>query len=1032
MSDTPRPRVYTIPPGVSYLATFARAFLEGEVIPGFGAHLGPLKLSSATIYVPTRRAARGLAQEFAALSDSSITLLPQIVPLGQMDAMETALIFDGGADDVLDDIPDAISDIQRRLDLASLILKWTESLQATAREAERAPLIAPGPAQAWQLAKELAALIDEMTIEGVDWDRINHLAPREFDEYWEQTLRFLRIATSIWPQHLKEHDLLDRAERTARLIEAEVSRIRERSPDAPVIAIGSTGSNHATAQLLSAIARAAQGAVVLPGLDLLLDDASWQAMAGDPRLRKDPAAGHPQFTLHRLLRTMGVSRNDVVELGTLSPAMQARRHLLSEALRPADTTDAWQTFLERVTPGAIPLALEKITVIEATDEREEALAIALLMRETLETPNETASLITPDRGLATRVRAELARWDIYIDDSGGSQLASTPEGALAVLAVAAALETKPSLALLALLSHPHCKLGRERAEVARLACLIDLAILRLPLPDEASLHDAITMARNVAASRDGHPAAARMSSQDWEHVSALLQSVETALDPLRKLIGKHTLAAFAQAHHQSLHHLMGDEDDGSPGAVGLLDLFAELQNNRAPLAMTFDDYALLFEQIAGETVVRGAQKKAHPRLKILGLLEARLIPATRVILAGLDETIWPPQSQTDPFLNRPMRMDLGLSSPERRIGQTAHDFMQAMGNEQVIITRAKKRGGSPTVPSRFLQRIAALAGSEQWSLCRKRGIDMLHYARMFDGDGDEGERIARPQPKPPIELRPQKLNITRIETLRRDPYSIYAEYILKLKPLEPIGAEAGARMAGIKIHKILADFTLLHPSGPLPLEAETELVAIAMREFDELMQNAEFRAFIWPRYAFAFQKFIAWERTRRADIKQVHAEQYAVLDLTLTDGSPFQLSGVADRLEERHDGSVVLIDYKSGRVPKPKEIKAGFSPQLTLESSMVKKGAFKAVGERAVWDAIYIKLGGGKGLDQQGVTSEKDGPLDDLVQQQFAELIKLLSQFREVDRSYVPRPFPQFINSYGVYDHLARVQEWSSGGEGSD
>jgi ATP-dependent helicase/nuclease subunit B len=1031
MSAIAHPRVYTIPPGAPYLATFARAFWNGEIIPGFGAHLGPLKLSSATIYVPTRRAARGLAQEFASLSESAITLLPQIVPLGQMDAMETALIFDGSADRLLDDIPDAISDIQRRLDLSSLILKWTEGLQLSAREAERAPLIAPGPAQAWQLAKELAGLIDEMTIEGVDWDKINHLAPREFDEYWEQTLRFLRIATSIWPQHLKEHALLDRAERTARLIEAEVKRIRERTDDAPVIAIGSTGSNHATAQLLSAIARAPQGAVVLPGLDLLLDDASWDSLAGDPKSRKDPAAGHPQFTLHRLLRTMEVKRADVVELGQLPPAMQARRHLLSEALRPADTTDAWQTFLERVTPGAIPLALEKITVIEATDEREEALAIAGLMREALEVPGETASLITPDRGLASRVRAELARWNIYIDDSGGSQLASTPEGSLAALVMEAALETKPALPLLALLSHPLCRLGSERADIERLACLIDIAILRLPLPDIISIEDALILARKVAASRDGHPAAARMSQEDWDDVAHVLEATDAALASLRAITGKQKLAEFATAHKVALQLVMGEEDDGTPGAVGLEELFGELQSNRAPLLMALDDYALLFAQIARETVVRAAQKKAHPRLKILGLLEARLIPADRVILAGLDETIWPPQSQTDPFLNRPMRMDLGLSSPERRIGQTAHDFMQAMGNEQIIITRAKKRGGSPTVPSRFLQRIAALAGAEQWSLCRKRGSDMLHYARILDGDGDPGERSARPQPKPPVDLRPQRLSITRIETLRRDPYSIYAEYILKLKPLEAIGAEAGARVSGIKLHKVLADFALAHPSGPLPLDAEEKLTKAAAIEFQELMENAEFRAFLWPRLTFALQKFVDWERQRRADIAQVFAEQYAVMDLTLLDGSNFKLSGVADRLEWRKDDSVVLIDYKSGRVPQMKEIRAGFSPQLTLESAMVQKGVFTAVGAKAVSDAIYIKLGGGKGLQDQHV-KDKDTTLDDLVQRQFEELIKLLSQFREPDRSYVPRPFPQFTNSYGVYDHLARVQEWSSGGEGSE
>ena len=197
------------------------------------------------------------------------------------------------------------------------------------------------------------------------------------------------------------------------------------------------------------------------------------------------------------------------------------------------------------------------------------------------------------------------------------------------------------------------------------------------------------------------------------------------------------------------------------------------------------------------------------------------------------------------------------------------------------------------------------------------------------------------------------------------------------------------------------------------------------------MENAEFRTFLWPRMIFALQKFVDWERQRRSDIKQVHAEQYAVMDLTLHDGSIFKLSGVADRLEWRMDDTVVLIDYKSGRVPQMKEIKAGFSPQLILEAAMVQKGVFTAVGAKSVSDAIYIKLGGGKGLKDQHV-KDTNISLEQLVHRQFEEMIKLLSQFREPDRSYVPRPFPQFTNSYGVYDHLARVQEWSSGGEGSD
>ena len=92
-----------------------------------------------------------------------------------------------------------------------------------------------------------------------------------------------------------------------------------------------------------------------------------------------------------------------------------------------------------------------------------------------------------------------------------------------------------------------------------------------------------------------------------------------------------------------------------------------------------------------------------------------------MLLAGLDETVWPPAVETDAFLNRPMRAALGLSAPERRIGQTAHDFVGALGAREAILSRAKKRGGQPTVASRFLQRMAAAAGPAAMKEPEERG-----------------------------------------------------------------------------------------------------------------------------------------------------------------------------------------------------------------------------------------------------------------------------------------------------------------------
>ena len=1026
------PRLFSIPPGVPYLATFAKAFLDGEIVPGFGAHVGPLRLAGATIYVPTRRAARALALEFSRLTAKPVTLLPRIVPLGQIDAIETSLMFEEAKSASMQaDLPEAIGEMQRRLDLARLILAWAESLRGAEREgAGSAPLIAPGPAQAWRLARDLADLMDEMTIEGVDWAKLETLAPKEFDHYWELTLKFLRIATTIWPQHLREIQRMDRAERQIRLIDGEIARLAKRA-DEPSVAIGSTGANSSTARLLAALARAPMGAVVLPGLDTWLDDESWALIPGDPARRIEACAGHPQMTLNKLLETIGATREDVVEIGAPDAALQARRKLLSEALRPADTTDAWRSFHARMTPGGVPLALEGVTLVEAADDREEALAIALLMREALETPDKTAALITPDRALAARVRAELARWDIHVDDSGGERLGATPEGAFANLLLTCALEAQPSIALLAMLTHPLCRFGRDALEMERLARLVDVALLRAPLPDEASIAEIVAAARKGAASRDGHPAAQRVSDGEWGAIEALLSDIHRLLAPLRALPADTPLAAYASAHQQALQGALRGAEQFSPAIEALQELLDELASAGARLSVELESYSLLFADIGAELAVRGPMR-SHPRLKILGLLEARLMPCGLALLGGLDETVWPPQSNADAFLNRPMRAELGLSSPERRIGQTAHDFAQAMGAQEVVITRAQKRGGSPTVPSRFLQRLAALAGAEQWSQCRARGERALALARLVDGENEEGQRAKRPTPRPELALRPTSLSVTRIETLRRDPYAIYAERILKLKPLEPIGAEMGARLSGVLLHDVLSGFVIDHPRGRLVPGAAAELIERARVAFDELMRNAAFRAFSWPRHCFALNQFIHWENDRRDDIADIDTEQSGRLDLTLDDGSSFTLTGVADRIERHKDGSLTVVDYKSGRVPSQKEVKAGFSPQLTLEAAMIEKGAFPKVAPKPVAQALYVKIGGASGVDERVVKGDKDQSFEDLVQDQFSGLHKLLSQFRDEATAYVPRPYPQFVNAYGAYDHLARVKEWSAGGEGSE
>ncbi|HEV3044925.1 MAG TPA: PD-(D/E)XK nuclease family protein, partial [Roseiarcus sp.] len=435
------------------------------------------------------------------------------------------------------------------------------------------------------------------------------------------------------------------------------------------------------------------------------------------------------------------------------------------------------------------------------------------------------------------------------------------------------------------------------------------------------------------------------------------------------------------------------------------------------------EYGALFDAVAAQTPAPDSTR-AQNRLQILGLLEARLLAFDLTLVAGLDETVWPPAAETDAFLNRPMRAALGLSPPERRIGQTAHDFVAALGARQAILSRARKRGGAPTVASRFLQRIAAAAGADAFKEAQERGDAYIALARMIDRPA-EVARARRPQPKPPLALRPVKLSVTRIETLRRDPYAIFAERILKLKPLEPIDQPAGAREIGVEWHAVLSEFTKEYDGDALPAHARDRLFAIARRKFEALLEDPGFRLLAWPRIEQGLEYFFSFDRDRRDNIARILSEQPGSLVIPLADGSQFTLSAVADRIEILKWGNAFLVDYKTGALPGVNEARVGFAPQLTLEAAMLARGAFQGAPAQAPMGALYLKLGGAKGGEQRALNF-KDETLAEVAEEHYRALVAMLDQFADQNTPYPPRPYPKFVGAFGVYDHLARVKEWSA------
>ena len=1036
-----RPRVFTIPPSAPFLPTLIKAMMAGKL--GFRSPEDPLALAAVTLYLPTRRACRLARDAFLDALDVDAAILPRIVPIGDID--EDELVFaEMAAGAIAADalaLPPALGGSERRLLLAQLVRTWARAPEV--RGAQGMPLVAQTPAAASALADDLARLIDDMTMRGVSWDRLDGLVPEALDPFWQLTLKFLQLARQSWPQILRERGHIEPAARRDALIKAEAARLA-RKTDAPVIAAGSTGSIPATAELIATIAHLPHGAVVLPGLDTDLDEESWRLIGGNERADVLPAPGHPQFALQALLARIGIGRDAVERLADAS----GRERLVSEVLRPAAATELWrQRASDESFAAHAEAALASITMIEAANAEDEALAIAVALREAVE-QGKTAALVTPDRALGARVKSALERWQIVAEDTGGQALSETPAGIFARLAAETALGGLAPVTLLGLLKHPLLQLGMR--DNARAVATLERAILRGPRPRAgsaglASALDAFgAQLAKYRAKEDsdlhGSDPRTRLFDADLEAAAELVRRLTEALAPLEDIgNSERPLGDLAARHRDVLAAL--SRDGGTehafvgPDGTKLADALDELAISEAAAGMAIEpsDYVELFSALVADRVVR-APPLAGARVRILGLLEARLTANDRVVLGGLVEGAWPPESRTDAWLSRPMRLELGLDLPERRIGLSAHDFAQMLGAPEVILTRAAKIGGAPTQASRFIQRLAAIAGEQRWQAVLDRGNVYLAWARSLD-QPESVIPAPRPAPRPPRAARPKRLSVTEIEHWLRDPYTIYAKHVLNLAPLDDVDAAPGAAERGTVIHNVLREFSERF-AKELPADPAGALIEMGRKYFAALAEFPEARAFWWPRFMRIAQWLGGWEAGRRTSHELVAAEIKGAIEMPLSEGA-FKLTGIADRIERDAAGGYVILDYKTGSVRTEKQVRTGLAPQLTLEAAMLRQGGFNG-GETpipaggTVSALAYVALKGGARAGEFMPIDFKEGTPNAQADRALEKLAELVRRFDDDHEPYRSLVHPMWKARYGDYDHLARVKEWSSTGGPED
>ncbi|MEP3784219.1 MAG: double-strand break repair protein AddB [Ascidiaceihabitans sp.] len=970
---SPTPRVFGAAPGLD----FPKALVDGLTERMKGRP--PEDMARVDVIVNTRRMARRMRDLF---DQGPALLLPRIRLLTDLA---------GFAPDIK--IPPSMPPLRRRLELIRLISELLD----------RQPELAPR-ASLYGLADSLAALLDEMQGEGVSAETIAALDVTDQSGHWARAQSFINIAQTYVSFSRSEPDPEARQRMT---VEGLQTHWAATPPTHPVILAGSTGSRGTTLMLMKAIAALPQGAVILPGFDFDMPAPVWSALS-DAMTAED----HPQFRFHKLLAALDMGRRDVKSWTTETPYAPHRNALVSLALRPAPVTDAWLD--EGPDLQDLMGATADITLVQTETPRDEALAIAMRLREAAET-NQTAALITPDRLLTRQVAAALDRWNILPDDSAGAPLHLSAPGRF--LRHVAGLFVRPldAEALLTILKHPLCHSTDTRGQHQLNTQRLELRIRRdgLPYPTPETL---IALAAKVAEKRDD--AEAFMDWAAW--VANTICGVHVGVDqPLVDWVTQiETLAENIAGGPQPHDHELWKKKAGQL-ARSVLDVLAA--NAEYGSEMSASDFADLLGALLAAEEVRD-RDAPHPGIMIWGTLEARVQGADLVILSGLNEGTWPEAPKPDPWLNRAMRFDAGLLLPERRIGLSAHDFQQAIAAKEVWITRAVRSDDAETVPSRWLNRIQNLLGG----LPEQNGPDALK-SMMARGDiwlakvkaletVVPSPKADRPSPRPPKAARPHRLSVTEIKRLIRDPYAVYAKHTLELRPLNPIVQSPDAPLRGILIHEVMEHFVEDIGKDPTLLTA-AHLMQTAGRILSENVPWPAARTLWLARLGRVADWFVAQEHIRQLAGTPIAFEKEAHGVLELADIG-FSLIGFADRIDARPDGSVVVYDYKTGKPPTAPQ-QAKFEKQLLLEAAMLEEGAFKHIGPRPVHDAVFIGLGSSPAEVRAPLTKE---PAPKVI----AELRDLITAYLSPDQGFTSKRMEMSDREVGDYDQLARFGEWDS------
>jgi ATP-dependent helicase/nuclease subunit B len=973
MADASRPAVLTVPPEADMVTELAC-----DLIARYRDE--QLALADVLILLPNNRARAALTEAFVREANGGM-LLPRMVAVGDIELDETLATFVDPIEMAgQPPIAPAIGDWERRFLLTGLIRKQRPQLSAV---------------EALRLASSLAQTIDQLDIEMVPPSAINaDNLEGELARHWNRAYQEFLELLAAHNNAVAKRGMLGPSARRNFLLDCLRDALAKQMADRTVIAAGITAAAPAVADLLRQVARMKAGQVILPFVDLLMADDEWDALGPHERsenggLRNEET--HPQYHLKLLLSRMGINREELMPYGR-KKSVAALNSTISSIFGSALQCAQWSDLAPAVKK------LSHVRALVADTAADEALAIATLIRGAIEIPGKRVGLITADRELAVRTANQLKRWGIDVDDSAGLPLAQSLPATLMHALIDCFADRFGPVTLLTLLKHPLVETGENRLNWLNWVRKLDIA-LRGPRLGVGL--DGIS--DTIKVERDDRPGEAALIAW-WADVAGRLRGLESmALSDLKSILSNCADVASALTGGAIWKGDAGRQLASVIEQIGAQDVspFYDLDAGSLP--------ALFMRLIEGE-VVRPAYGK-HPRIAIWGLLEARMQRADLLICGGLNEGQWPQHTQPDPWLAPRLRAELKLQGLERNIGLAAHDLASALGAEEVVLTRAKRDRSGPTIASRFWLRIDALLGKNL-----KVEHDALVWARAID-EGESVPPATRPEISPSADQRRVELSVTQVERLKADPFAFYAEKILRLRALRSPGTEPDHAWRGTAIHDLLEQWAKQDNC------AGGALLSRADALFSTPAINPVLKTLWEPR----IRRALAWteeemQRQQEAGRVVLFAEEFG--DVRLAD---VRLSGKVDRIDRLPDGSIAVVDYKTGKAPSQNKIAAGFAPQLGLLGLIAKRGGFKkGEGTSSRFEYWTMNKEGGEFGAVKSALPKKASDAEaaiKFIDAAEANALGVIEHWILGDAPFTAKLHPEYAVG-SDYDQLMRLDEW--------